>query len=132
MPKDAEIASVSYQKQPTLFLKILMGNQVWLTNEGEKEINLPEGFMIAGFGPGKFKEAVTEKDKNHHKFQIDGPDVCIMHGTKVRTVYDMISECGRAESRSHTVNIMRANNIVPVLALTYSDQHLLTYYSSPR
>eukprot|EP00959_Pyramimonas_sp_CCMP1952_P357286 7481517-Pyramimonas_sp.AAC.1 len=34
MPKDAEIGSVNYQKHPGLFLKILMGNQVWLTNEG--------------------------------------------------------------------------------------------------
>ena len=94
MPKDAEIGSVNYQKYPALFLKILMGNQVWLTNEGEKEVNLQEGFIIAGFGPGKFKEAITDKDKNYHMFKIEAPDVNIMHGTKLRTVYDMIKDWG--------------------------------------
>eukprot|EP00959_Pyramimonas_sp_CCMP1952_P022932 481767-Pyramimonas_sp.AAC.1 len=42
MPRDAEIASVSYQKYPKLCIKILMGNQVWLINEGDADINLPE------------------------------------------------------------------------------------------
>lgn len=78
-----------------VFLVIKPNHRIYLLNTGKKDVELAEGWLVAGFGKGKFKYQEKEPDAN--------PDTHILHHlanweTKVyyngglRTLLDLVEE----------------------------------------
>ena len=73
-------------------LIIKSGNQVFLTNESDKDMPLPAGYIVAGFGRGKYRHN-TNGEVNMDlafSFQLQSSEERIMHQGNLVTVREVV------------------------------------------
>ena len=78
-----------------VYLVIKPQHRIYLLNAGDKEVELAEGTLVAGFGKGKFKFKEKEPEANpetHTSFCLQSHDQKIMIGTTLRTLKSVVDE----------------------------------------
>jgi hypothetical protein len=78
-----------------VYLVIKPQHRIYLLNAGDKEVELAEGTLVAGFGKGKFKFKEKEPEANpetHISFCLQSHDQKIMIGTTLRTLKSAVGE----------------------------------------
>jgi len=78
-----------------VYLVIKPQHRIYLLNAGDKEVELAEGTLVAGFGKGKFKFKEKEPEANpetHISFCLQSHDQKIMIGTTLRTLKSVVDE----------------------------------------
>ena len=98
IPDETQIAKVALQSKGLegLIAKVLVGNQVWVVNESDKDVTIADGATILGFGVGSFKmEQPTEEDgvnPNFYQFVLKNSSDEVGHSNKLKTVLDVIKD----------------------------------------
>ena len=66
------LQEVSFQKQPELQIKIFVGNKVYVVNTGDKDVTIPFGTFLCGYGKGVFARNINGSFNPdcHHMFHI--------------------------------------------------------------
>jgi len=70
-------------------------HRIYIVNTGEDAVELQEGFMVAGFGKGKFKFQDKEPDANpatHIPYELSSGQDQVMLGNKLITVRKVVQE----------------------------------------
>ena len=94
MPQDAELMKVSLtaKGQTGLAIKVLVGNQVWLINESEQDLSLPEGSLMVGFSPGKFKIDAPMDEAHIYQYELCSANTEVVFSNKLTTVMEVVKE----------------------------------------
>ena len=66
------LQDVSFQKQPELQIKVFVGNKVYVVNTGDKDVTIPFGTFLCGYGKGVFARNTNGSFNPdcHHMFNI--------------------------------------------------------------
>ena len=66
------LQEVSFQKQPELQIRVFVGNKVYVANTGDKDVTIPVGTFLCGYGKGVFARNTNESFNPdcHHMFHI--------------------------------------------------------------
>jgi hypothetical protein len=78
-----------------VFLVIKPSHRIYIVNRSTKPVELPDGFLLAGFGKGTFKFLSKEPDANpdtHIALSLAGSDTHVLLDNKMRTLKDVIEE----------------------------------------
>ena len=78
-----------------VFLVVKPQHRIYILNKGTKDVDLPEGTLIAGFGKGKFKFREKEPDANpetHIPFLLTNHADRILYGTSLKTLKEVVDE----------------------------------------
>lgn len=70
-------------------------HRIYIVNQGGDVVELQEGFMVAGFGKGKFKFQDKEPDANpatHIPYELSSGQDKVLLGTKLLTVHQAVRE----------------------------------------
>jgi hypothetical protein len=76
-------------------------HRIYIVNKGTKEVDLPEGTLIAGFGKGKFKFREKEPDANpetHIPFVLTNHEARIVYGAGLKTLKEVVEEKRKAQA----------------------------------
>ena len=66
------LQDVPFQKQPELQIKVFVGNKVYVVNTGDKDVTIPFGTFLCGYGKGVFARNTNGSFNPdcHHMFNI--------------------------------------------------------------
>ena len=70
-------------------------HRIYIVNEGVDNVELAKGFMLAGFGKGKFKFQEKEPTANpvtHIPYELSSPSDLVLLGNKLKTVQEVLEE----------------------------------------
>ena len=84
---------VSFTKQPELQVKVFVGNKVYVANTGDKDVSVPIGTFLCGYGKGTFARN-TQGSFNpdcHHMFTINTCNEFVFT-TKMVRVVDLVAD----------------------------------------
>ena len=87
------LQEVLFQKQPTLQVKVSVGNKVYVANTGDKDVTIPVGTFLCGYGKGRFS-ANNNGSFNpdcHHMYNIKTCDDFVFT-SKFTTVKEVVAE----------------------------------------
>jgi hypothetical protein len=78
-----------------VFLVIKPSHHIYIVDRSTKPVELPDGFLLAGFGKGSLKFLSKEPDANpdtHITLSLEGSDTNVLLDNKMRTLKDVIEE----------------------------------------
>ena len=87
------LQEVPFAKQPALQVKVFVGNKVYVANTGDKDVTIPVGTFLCGYGKGRFA-ANNNGSFNpdcHHMYNIKTCDDFVFT-TKMTTVKEVVAE----------------------------------------
>ena len=87
------LQDVSFQNQPDLQIKVFVGNKVYVVNTGDKDVTIPVGTFLCGYGMGRFArdENLSFNPDCHHMYTIKTCDDAVLI-SKFTTVKEVVKE----------------------------------------
>ena len=87
------LQDVPFQKQSAIRVQVFVGNKVYVTNTGDKDVALPVGTFLCGYGKGRFARNTNGSfnPDRHHMYTIKTCDDFVFT-SKFTTVKEVVAE----------------------------------------
>jgi hypothetical protein len=87
------LQDVPFQKQSALQVKAFVGNKVYVANTGDKDVTIPVGTFLCGYGKGRFARNINGSFNPdcHHMYTIKTCDDFVFT-SKIAAVKDVVAD----------------------------------------